>query len=82
MAGLSVLMSIEFTVFAKSGKAAFKRKAARTARPEAARTAPEAMANRIRRHVELDFVKGFLLRPAALAAAYETLWAEISRRIG
>src|SRR3546814_17776165 len=32
---------------------------------------PEAMAARIRRHVELDFVKGFLLRPPALAPAYE-----------
>ena len=38
-------------------------------------TAPQAMADRIRRHVELDFVKGFLLRPAALASAYEAFAA-------
>src|SRR3546814_10986897 len=36
---------------------------------------PEAMAARIRRHVELDFVKGFLLRPPALAPAYEAFAA-------
>jgi TPR repeat protein len=36
---------------------------------------PEAVAARIRRHVELDFVKGFLLRPAALAPAYEAFAA-------
>src|SRR3546814_12206222 len=33
------------------------------------------MAARIRRHVELDFVKGFLLRPPALAPAYEAVAA-------
>ena len=38
-------------------------------------TAPEAIADRIRRHVELDFVRGFLLRPAALASAYEAFAA-------
>src|SRR3546814_17785470 len=38
-------------------------------------SAPEAMAARIRRHVELDFVKGFLLRPPALAPAYEAFAA-------
>lgn len=34
-------------------------------------TTPDAMAARIRRHVEIDFVKGFLLRSAKLAPAYE-----------
>jgi protein SCO1/2 len=33
-------------------------------------TTAETMAERIRRHVEFDFVKGFLLRPAELAPAY------------
>lgn len=34
-------------------------------------TTIEAMAARIRRHVELDFVKGFLLQPAKLAKGFE-----------
>jgi protein SCO1/2 len=38
-------------------------------------TEPAAMAARIRQHVEFDFVKGFLLRPAALSPAFEAFAA-------
>ncbi|MPZ12599.1 MAG: hypothetical protein GEU89_20660, partial [Kiloniellaceae bacterium] len=38
-------------------------------------TAAEAMAARIRRHVEFDFVKDFLLRPAELSPAYQAFAA-------
>jgi hypothetical protein len=38
-------------------------------------TVAEAMAARIRRHVELDFVKDLLLRPAELAPAYQAFAA-------
>jgi len=38
-------------------------------------TTAQAMAARMQRHIELDFVKGFLLRPAQLSTAYEAFAA-------